>query len=220
MKQLQSSFFDGGQRARFGFRSARVAPEKAVFRPALPLRSSPGLNGTTMTKMTYGEQLKHPFWQRKRLEVLERAEWKCERCYSGELTLHVHHKRYVKGRMAWEYEAGELAALCEECHEIAHEEAVQLGHIFAALPVDGQHSPTEAASVLAGWAGSRIAVDLAGQHYDNDPDSFRLGAVASSIKFFLTSDELEILYGVRFKPEFEAALKSMVVHLARGGDAQ
>lgn len=72
-----------------------------------------------MSKMSYAEQLKHPFWQRKRLEVLGDANWKCECCDDGTRTLHVHHKRYVKGRMAWEYEREELAALCEECHEQA-----------------------------------------------------------------------------------------------------
>lgn len=42
------------------FPMARVAPEKADFRPALPLGFLPGVNGTHMTKMSYSEQLKHP----------------------------------------------------------------------------------------------------------------------------------------------------------------
>lgn len=89
------------------FRAARVAPEKAVFRPALPLRSLPGSIGRTMLKMAYRDQLLHPNWQRKRLEMLEAAGWECTSCGGAEKTLHVHHKRYVKGRMAWEYEADE-----------------------------------------------------------------------------------------------------------------
>lgn len=59
------------------FAMSRVAPEKAVFRPALALRSSPGSSGTNMTKMSYAEQRLHPLWQRKRLELDRRARELC-----------------------------------------------------------------------------------------------------------------------------------------------
>lgn len=100
--------------------TARVAPEKAVFRPALPPHPLPGLSGTDMTKMTYREQLLHPNWQRRRLEMLARAVWMCQRCGDTDKTLHVHHKGYVKGRMAWEYEDQELLVVCDECHAEEH----------------------------------------------------------------------------------------------------
>jgi len=48
----------------------RVAPEKAVFRPALPLVSLLGITEMQMAK-NYFEKLKDPRWQKKRLEVLE-----------------------------------------------------------------------------------------------------------------------------------------------------
>lgn len=112
------------------FRPARVAPEKAVFRPALPSRSWPGLNGQTMT-MSYKEQLLHPNWQRRRLEMLEGADWRCQECGDSETTLHVHHKRYIKGRKAWEYEAEELAVLCEECHRVEHANSDLLSALLA-----------------------------------------------------------------------------------------
>jgi hypothetical protein len=103
------------------FCTARVAPEKAVFRPALPLHSQPEFTGEqTMAKLTYKEQLLHPKWQRKRLETLNAAGWTCECCAATEITLHVHHKKYVRGRMAWEYERSELSVLCEGCHEQEH----------------------------------------------------------------------------------------------------
>lgn len=104
-------------------------------------------------KLTYGEQLKHPNWQRKRLEVLNLAEFACQRCYDKDSTLHVHHKHYVKGRMAWEYEAKELAALCESCHQVAHEEQAEINALLASLPIDGPLSASEAAGLIAGWAG-------------------------------------------------------------------
>ena len=73
-----------------------------------------------MTRKPYSEQLKDPRWQRKRLEILSRAEFSCENCCDDESTLHVHHKLYRKGAMPWEYEAHELQALCESCHEAEH----------------------------------------------------------------------------------------------------
>ena len=74
----------------------------------------------TTTKLSYREQLMHPNWQRKRLEMLECAGWECQNCGDAGTTLHVHHKRYVKGRMAWEYGDDELRVLCEPCHTSEH----------------------------------------------------------------------------------------------------
>lgn len=130
--------------------AARVAPEKAVLRPALPMFLRPGWNGTDMGKMTYAEQLAHPNWQRKRLEVLEDAEWTCQGCGETEITLHVHHKRYVKGRMAWEYETDELQALCKDCHAKEHKtEAamVEVQHQLANL-----HGEGRVRALLTGYA--------------------------------------------------------------------
>ena len=44
---------------------------------------------------TYQEKLKHPKWQKKRLEILQRDEFKCVHCLDGESTLHVHHNMYL-----------------------------------------------------------------------------------------------------------------------------
>lgn len=140
----------------FVLRTARVAPEEADFRPALPPRSLPGVNGAHMGKMSYGEQLKHPNWQRKRLEVLDSAKWACVACGDGESTLHVHHKRYVKGRMAWEYEAHELQALCEECHSGLHEHRELLDRLLMLGEGDVY---TIAIGLLAGYLDCDLKID-------------------------------------------------------------
>ena len=75
---------------------------------------------------TYRELLKHPKWQKRRLQMLEAAEWKCARCSNTERTLHVHHECYVNGRKPWEYDDSELRVLCELCHENEHLEQKQL----------------------------------------------------------------------------------------------
>jgi hypothetical protein len=67
--------------------------------------------------MTYIELLKDPRWQRKRLEILQRDEWRCRECGSGEKSLQVHHKHYLRGHAPWEYEPDHLLTLCEGCHK-------------------------------------------------------------------------------------------------------
>lgn len=68
----------------------------------------------------YWKKLQDPRWQRRRLEVLQRADFSCEQCGSKTDTLHAHHKIYRKGHDPWEYEDRELACLCDNCHEIWH----------------------------------------------------------------------------------------------------
>ena len=69
--------------------------------------------------MTYSEKLRSPKWQRKRLEVLERDDWKCVKCQDDKENLQIHHKRYFKNREPWEYELKYLETYCETCHFIA-----------------------------------------------------------------------------------------------------
>lgn len=82
---------------------------------------------------TYSELLKHPKWQEKRLRILERDEFKCSECGSGENTLHVHHGYYERGKKPWEYDDGTLRALCEHCHEVAQERLTMLHRIIGVL---------------------------------------------------------------------------------------
>lgn len=70
--------------------------------------------------MSYSDLLKDPRWQRKRLEVMHLANFACEVCGSTTATLNVHHARYVRGRMPWDYSHAELHCLCEACHRSEH----------------------------------------------------------------------------------------------------
>lgn len=69
---------------------------------------------------SYSELLRHPKWQRKRLEVMNAAGFRCEKCGDAETTLNVHHKKYRCGAKPWEYELHELECLCERCHQKEH----------------------------------------------------------------------------------------------------
>src|SRR6266581_3660464 len=70
-----------------------------------------------MSKKSYGELLRDPRWQKRRLEIMSRADWACEECGDKGTTFNVHHKLYRKGAMPWEYTDAELACLCENCHK-------------------------------------------------------------------------------------------------------
>lgn len=65
---------------------------------------------------TYSELLKDPRWQRKRLEILNRDNFTCKCCGAKESTLHVHHFKYLKGNMPWEYPDSNFITMCYECH--------------------------------------------------------------------------------------------------------
>jgi 5-methylcytosine-specific restriction endonuclease McrA len=71
-------------------------------------------------RKSYGEKLKDPRWQRKRLEVMHRADFTCEKCGDPFNTLNVHHVKYRKDAEPWEYSSAELICLCETCHKSEH----------------------------------------------------------------------------------------------------
>lgn len=65
--------------------------------------------------MSYAEKLKDPRWQRKRLEILNRDNFRCRCCGDDTTTLNVHHKSYFGE--PWEAPNKSLVTLCEPCHK-------------------------------------------------------------------------------------------------------
>lgn len=61
-------------------------------------------------------QYRDPRWQRKRLQIMERAQFTCECCGATTTTLNVHHRIYFKDRAPWNYQDSYLSCLCEDCH--------------------------------------------------------------------------------------------------------
>ncbi len=84
--------------------------------------------------MTYSDKLRDPRWQRKRLEVLQRYDFKCRDCGASEKELHVHHCSYGDGE-PWDIHPNFLIPLCAECHKYRQdfEKAVRfnIGLLFA-----------------------------------------------------------------------------------------
>ena len=65
---------------------------------------------------SYGNKLRDPRWQKKRLEVLERDGWRCVMCHRNDLNLQVHHVVYRR-LDPWEYPLFCYQTLCEKCHQ-------------------------------------------------------------------------------------------------------
>ena len=66
--------------------------------------------------MDYSEKLHSPKWQRKRLEIFQRDNFKCVACGNDENELQVHHVAYLGNIEPWEYPNDMLRTLCEICH--------------------------------------------------------------------------------------------------------
>lgn len=73
--------------------------------------------GSFVFNMDYTTQLRHPKWQKKRLEILNRDSFTCKVCLDTETNLQIHHKEYISGRKAWEYDDDNFTTLCEHCHK-------------------------------------------------------------------------------------------------------
>jgi len=67
-------------------------------------------------RSAYLEKLRDPRWQKRRLEILDRDDWRCRRCFDSEHTLHVHHVWYAPGGDPWDVTDDGLLTLCERCH--------------------------------------------------------------------------------------------------------
>lgn len=81
-------------------------------------------------KKSYSEKLRDPRWQKKRLEVLEAANWTCEECGCKTKELHVHHIWYQQGKAPWEYPVEALAVLCATCHIKVAEAQLRLSEML------------------------------------------------------------------------------------------
>lgn len=122
-------------------------------------------------KPTYYELLRHPFWQRKRLEILSRAHFKCEECGAKEKTLEVHHTYYERGLKPWEYPDTSLHCLCSDCHRQAQdaltllhramgliEDVRQIETIYGfTLGYDAVANPDRPLDVFSPWVSQGLA---------------------------------------------------------------
>jgi len=138
--------------------------------------------------MTYWQQLKHPSWQKLRLQILDRDGFMCRICGGAESTLHVHHKQYIKGRMAWEYDADNFESLCDSCHEEAHATSDAIKHVIAAASVLCHQ---EIADVILGYSKEQWNCQVAIE--SQNPYDEMIGRLASQIASSFSIGDIEAL---------------------------
>lgn len=81
--------------------------------------------------MSYKDDLLSPEWQRKRLEIMQRDNWRCTLCGTNKNSLTVHHLYYAYGKKPHEYDDESLVTLCRDCHETAHNEVAKISSLIA-----------------------------------------------------------------------------------------
>lgn len=86
-----------------------------------------------MAAKSYSEKLRDPRWQKKRLVILERDNFKCVVCLNTKSELHVHHGFYAKGREPWDYPDETLWTLCDECHEQVEQWLAEIREMIGGL---------------------------------------------------------------------------------------
>jgi predicted HNH restriction endonuclease len=64
----------------------------------------------------YQAYLNSPKWKNKRLKVLNRAKFKCEKCKKAQAT-QIHHKTY---KHIFNEPLSDLLAVCAPCHRKIH----------------------------------------------------------------------------------------------------
>lgn len=81
--------------------------------------------------LSYKEQLTHPNWQRKRLEIFQRDNFACTICGNTEHQLQVHHLYYLPEMLIWQYDNECYKTVCPKCHKILNKELSKISGILA-----------------------------------------------------------------------------------------
>ena len=68
---------------------------------------------------SYDSQLTDKKWKAFRKFVLSVRGERCEKCGSKKF-LQIHHLKYKKGCMAWEYTCNDVIVVCGKCHQRIH----------------------------------------------------------------------------------------------------
>jgi 5-methylcytosine-specific restriction endonuclease McrA len=80
--------------------------------------------------MAYSDDIKSGKWQRLRLKVMNRDQFKCLACKT-ENNLNVHHLYYESGRKIWDYDIESLVTLCDDCHNKLHKDLAKVAGMVA-----------------------------------------------------------------------------------------
>lgn len=110
--------------------------------------------------MSYSDDLRDPRWQRKRLEVMQREDFRCQDCKDATTTLNVHHTYYKRGHKPWEYPSASLRCLCERCHAGVTSTVAEMQQIIGDLPLSYQRTVLGFARVWRALANNTSVIPV------------------------------------------------------------
>lgn len=132
------------------------------------------INTMTKRQNDYSKKLQDPRWQRKRLEVMQAAGWKCVICGDKDEELNVHHPAYQPHHEPWEY--SNLHCVCKTCHTIYHLPKEKL-IIHARHLITERIFVTHEQQFLSGLNNLIISVAKYGRKYVEQLHKIRLEAI-------------------------------------------
>lgn len=88
-----------------------------------------------MNKSEYALALLDSRWNKKRVQVLKRDNYRCTNCGADNCRLSVHHEIYLKDKQPWEVPMRYLKSMCDRCHSDAHKDRLIGSFVKDRLPV-------------------------------------------------------------------------------------
>ena len=74
-----------------------------------------------LNQTAFWDLYEHPFWLKRRDQIIERDFNMCWDCFDSESVLQVHHIYYdFRIEAPWDYPDNALITLCRECHKDEH----------------------------------------------------------------------------------------------------
>lgn len=123
----------------------------------------------------FWKSYKDPRWQKRRLEIMDRDEWKCRSCGCEDDTLNVHHAYYERDKKPWEYPDLSLVTLCEACHKRKHDIKKGISSILS-------RSPKSVEDEVLGYCAAAFCCFDPRMYMDIKPDSGFILGVCRFIK--------------------------------------
>lgn len=144
----------------------------------------------------FWEAYRHPEWQKKRLEIMQRDGFSCKRCGSKDDTLNVHHGYYLKDHKPWEYPNQSLHTLCEICHKIVQDKLATAKTLIGSLSIGDIDR-------LIGYAAGLVVMR---GDYCFDVRSLMTAGLIKGVADALEADTLRVgmeMQGILFKKDIQ-----------------
>lgn len=96
-------------------------PKFISFSPYTSDSPPPSNDLALLRRLPYGDYLKTKHWAKVRSHAIERADRRCQQCFSRD-RLEVHHMTYER---RGEERPTDLIVLCHDCHQRRHPKRVR-----------------------------------------------------------------------------------------------